>query len=75
VPLLTILAAAAEHAAEDGASKTPFYVIGGLFALFAVIVGILGITRPGQGGVLTRATMVIGGVLAVATAAAMVAVS
>jgi hypothetical protein len=64
---LTFLAAAAEH--HEAKDSTAFYVIGGLFALFAVIVGVAGIKKPvweegparavlGVGVVLTAATMV-----------------
>ncbi len=40
---LTILAATSEHAEET--SKTPFYLAGGLLALFAVLVGALGVVK------------------------------
>jgi hypothetical protein len=64
---LTFLAAAAEH--HESKDATAFYVIGGLFALFAVIVGVAGIKKPvweegparavlGVGAVFTAATMV-----------------
>ena len=45
--LSTILMLAAE-AAEGGAeaSETPFYVAGGLLALWAVVVAALGLSRP-----------------------------
>ena len=45
--LATILLLAAE-AAEEGAeaSKTPFYIAGGLLALWAVIVAAIGLSRP-----------------------------
>ncbi len=46
--LLTILVLAAEAAADEGAeaSETPFYIAGGLLALWAVIVAAIGLSRP-----------------------------
>jgi hypothetical protein len=42
--LATILLLAAEEGPE--ASKTPFYVAGGLLAVWAVVVAALGLSRP-----------------------------
>jgi len=44
--IFTVLAAAAEHGAEEEVSKTPFYVLGGLLAAWAVILAGVGLTRP-----------------------------
>ena len=65
---LTILAATSEHAEET--SKTPFYVAGGLLALFAVLVSSIGIVKhdfPSKGA--SRGVMALAAVL---VAAAMV---
>jgi hypothetical protein len=64
-------------AAAEETSKTPFYLVAGVFAAWAVLIGVLGVTRPafphGEAGarvvigvslVLMAATMVV----AVATA-------
>jgi hypothetical protein len=65
---LTILAQAV--ADETDKDSTAFYVLGGLLALFAVAVGVFGITRPEWKEGQARAVMGIGAVLVVATAAA-----
>jgi hypothetical protein len=47
--IATMLAAAeagAEHAEEHHKSEAPFFIAGGLWALFAVIVSVIGFTRP-----------------------------
>jgi len=44
--LATILTFAAETAEESEPSKTPFYIAGGLLAVWAVVVSAIGITRP-----------------------------
>ena len=41
---VALIVLAAEEAAEP--SKTPFYVLGGLLAAWAVVVSTVGITRP-----------------------------
>lgn len=64
--LVTILAEAAAHESKD---STAFYVIGGLLAVFAVIVGVLGIMRPTWGEGPARAVMGIGTILVIATVA------
>jgi hypothetical protein len=64
--------AAAEAGAES--SKTPFYVVGGLLAVFAVAVASLGITRedfPSSQGA-ARGVMALAAVLVVATMASAV---
>ena len=63
--LVTILAeAAAEHETKDA---TAFYIVGGLLALFAVVVGGLGIKRPHWKAGPARAVMLVGTVLVAAT--------
>ncbi len=60
---LTILATASGHAEET--SKTPFYLAGGLLALFAVLVGAVGVVKhdfPSTKGA-SRAVMAIAAVL------------
>ena len=51
--LSTILAAAehgaeaaGEHAAEEHKSETPFFVLGGVFAVFAIAISVYGFKRP-----------------------------
>ncbi len=66
---LTILASTAEAGEET--SKTPFYLAGGILALFAVLVSALGIAKhdfPSSKGV-SRLVMAVAAVL---VAAAMV---
>jgi hypothetical protein len=70
--LLTILAAAAE---EHAHSETPFFLVGGAFAAFAVLVGVLGIVRPNWGGGAMNAVMGVGALLTAGTMVAIVAVS
>ena len=64
--LVTLLAETAAHESKD---STVFYVIGGLTALFAVLVGIAGIRRPEWKDSQARAVMGIGAMLVVATVA------
>jgi hypothetical protein len=68
--MLTLFAIVAEHTTEHG-SKTAFYVAAGVFAAFAVLVGVVGVLRPafprGDGG--ARAVMLASTVLMVATLA------
>ena len=70
--LLTVLAAAAE---EHPHSTTPFMIVGGILAAFAIIVGAFGIARPSWGGAALNAVMAVGTVLALGTMVAIVAVS
>ena len=65
---LTILAQAV--ADETDKDSTAFYVIGGLLALFAVAVGLLGIMRPNWNEGQARAVLGIGAVLVIGTMAA-----
>jgi hypothetical protein len=69
-----LILAAAEHAEP---SKTAFYVAGGLFAAWAVLIGFIGITRPafpnGEGG--GRVVMAVSVVLMAATMASAVLTS
>ncbi len=69
--LATVLAAAA----EEGGSHAPFYLLGGLLALFAVLVSVLGLMRgasfPGSSGA-ARAVMGVAALLVVAVCASAV---
>jgi hypothetical protein len=62
-------------AAAEETSKTPFYLVAGVFAAWAVLVGVLGVTRPafphGEAG--ARVVMGLTFVLMVATMVAAVA--
>lgn len=46
--MLSIILLLAAEAAEEGAeaSKAPFYIAGGLLAVWAVVVAALGLSRP-----------------------------
>jgi len=72
--MLPLIAAVAEH--SEG-SKTAFYIAAGALACWAVLVGVIGVTRPafprGAGG--ARGVMLISGVLMAATMACAVIVS
>jgi hypothetical protein len=73
---LAIVIAVAEEADEP--SKTPFYVVGGLLAVFAVVISAIGIPRhatfpPSRGA--ARAVMALAVVLVVATMATAVLTS
>jgi hypothetical protein len=72
--MLTLLATVAEHSAHGG-SKTAFYVAGAALAVWAVVVGGLGVARPAfvEGEGPARAIMTIGILLALATMATAVA--
>ncbi len=69
-----LILAAAEHAEP---SKTAFYVAGALLAAWAVLIGVIGITRPafpnGEAG--GRVVMLVSVVLMAATMAAAVLTS
>jgi hypothetical protein len=62
--MLTLLAAVVGHSADPG-SKTAFYIAGGAFVCWAVLIGVIGVTRPafprGAGG--ARAVMLVSGLL------------
>ena len=60
--LVAILAAEAAHKNE-----TPFLVVGGILAAFAVLVGVLGIVRPTLPDGVNNAIMAVGAVLVVGT--------
>ena len=64
--LVTLLAETAPHETKDA---TAFYVVGGLLALFAVLVGIAGIMRPNWQDGPARAVMGVGALLVIATVA------
>ena len=68
--LATLFAVAVEHSADHG-DKTAFYVAAGVFAAWAVVIGVYGVMRPafprGDGG--TRGVMLVSGVLMLATLA------
>ena len=72
--LAIILLAAAEGAAEE-TSHTPFYLAGGALAIFAIVIGALGIVKHDLGEGASRAIMGISAVLVVATMAASIASS
>ncbi len=66
--LLTSILASAEGGGET--SKTAFYVLGGALAAWAVLVAVIGITRPdfpAKAGV-ARLTMLVSVVLVAGTA-------
>jgi hypothetical protein len=69
--LLTVIT----FAAEEGSSKTPYYVAGGVLAAFAVIISAIGIrgheTFPPSKGA-TRAVMALATILVIATMASAV---
>jgi hypothetical protein len=71
--MLTLFALVVEHSSEEG-SKTGFYVAAGALACWAVLIGVLGVTRPafprGEGG--ARVVMLVSGVLMVAAMASAV---
>ena len=62
--LVTLLAAAAAEEAHD---ETAFLVVGGLLAVFAVVVGALGIARHTTSDGLANAIMGVGALLVVGT--------
>ena len=76
--LATLITVAAQAVAEEAeASKTPFYVMGGILALWAVLVGALGISKhdfPGSQTV-ARGVMGISALLVVATMASSILTS
>ena len=73
--LVTILAAAAAGAEHADKNETPFYLVGGALAVFAIVVGVVGIKRPDLPEGPNRAFMAIGAVLVVATMVTSIAVS
>ena len=69
--LVTLLATAA----ETEHSETPFLVIGGALAVFAIVVGLLGIARPTLGDGVNRLLMGVGTLLVAGTMVSIVAIS
>ena len=61
--LVVLLAAAAEESHDE----TAFLVVGGLLAVFAVVVGVLGLARHTTSDGLANAIMGIGALLVVGT--------
>ncbi len=71
---LSLIVLAAE---EADLSKTPFYVLGGLLAGWAVLVSAIGLTRPdfpGSGGA-ARAVYAISALLMIGTVSSSIATS
>ena len=80
---LSMILAAAEHAAEGAAaeehhkSEAPFFIAGGLLATFAIIVSVIGFKKPDFPATesATRGVMALGTVLVVAAMASIVYVA
>jgi hypothetical protein len=72
--LHAFLLLAAEVAEEAEPSKTPFYVAGCAFAIWAVLLGVIGLRRPDFPGKpsAARGVMAISALLALASTAAAV---
>ena len=70
--LLAVLLQAAEHAAEEETSKTPFYIASGILVLYAALLSAVGTARhatfPPSRGVGT-ALMALGAVFVAAVMA------
>ena len=68
---------AAEVAEEAEPSKVAFYVAGGAFAIWAVLLGVIGLRRPEfpQGPSAARGVMAISALLALASMATAVLTS
>lgn len=64
--LITLLASAAEGGKEASHDYTPFYIVGGVLAAFAVLLSAFGWMRPDfpKGDGPARAVMALGVVLA-----------
>lgn len=73
--LATIVLAAAEGAEHAEKDHTFFYVAGGALALFAILVGAIGLMRPQLPEGPNKAIMAIGSVLVVVAMVASVASS
>ena len=59
---LAVIIAAAEHvveAAEHEKSEVPFFICGGAFALFAVLVSVYGFKKPDFPGTAAAARLVM----------------
>ena len=66
---LAVIFAAAEHVAEEHKrSEVPFFICGGAFALFAVLVSVYGFRTPDfpANAVAARGVMSVGALLMVA---------
>ena len=72
---LVTLLAAAEGAAESKSAETPFFIVGGLLAAFAVIAAAIGLMRPNLASGPANALSGIGAVLVVATMVTVLVVS
>jgi hypothetical protein len=72
--MVPLIAAAVEHAEP---SKTAFYIAAGALACWAVLLGVIGITRETfpTGGSAARLVMLVSGALMAATMAAAVLTS
>ena len=73
--LLTLLATVENASAESEAGETPFFIIGGLLAAFAVIAAVIGLMRPNLAEGPAKALSGIGAVLVVATMVTVLVVS
>jgi hypothetical protein len=71
--MLTLFAIVVEHSSDEG-SKTAFYIAAGALVCWAVLMGVIGVTRPafprGEGA--ARGVMLVSGVLMVAAMASAV---
>ncbi|MDX6677533.1 MAG: hypothetical protein QOE31_1585 [Solirubrobacteraceae bacterium] len=66
---LTLILAAAEHVAEEPEkSELPFFIMGGLWAAFAVAISVFGFKRPAfpDNAAAARGVMSVGVVLTLA---------
>jgi hypothetical protein len=74
---LSLLLAAAEHVAEPEKSKLPFFVMGGLFATFAVLISVFGFKNPDfpDSAGAARGVMTVGVVLMLAAVSSAVYVA
>ena len=73
--LVTILLAAAETAGHEKHDPIAFYLVGGALAVFAIVVGIVGIRQPNLAEGPNKAIMGIGTVLVIGTMIASIASS
>jgi DMSO reductase anchor subunit len=75
--VLAVIAAAAEAAAEHEKSEAPFFIAGGVLAGFAVLISVIGFTRPDfpDSSGAARGVMGLGTVMVIATMAAIIHVS
>lgn len=80
--LLATILAVSEHVAEAGAEhaehdETPFFLIGGTLAAFAILVSVIGFKKPDfpGNGAAARGIMALGVGLVLATMASVIYVS